>query len=389
MRQHYSKKVVYLRPKKKSLKLPIFIALLFIVILLLYFYKALFMNTYTVVNGEISESFSAEGIIIKNEIPVLSPADGKVQLLVKSGERVRVGTPLFIVTTDEKQKQYYQKEMAEIEEKIETLEGSAGSSLIALNLINKSIENTTEKLKEATESGEFDKVKLLKDELERLTNERKKLLESNEANINLLKKQLNQIQEDLSKIEIVTYASDSGIVSLFVDGFEDILVPNRAEKISHAQLQAVSESASKPAIGKNVRANQPVLKIIDNFSWYIALKPEKTLKEGREYYIKINDDEKIKARLIKINEEGIGFFLVNTDLDSLLDSRKVKVEIILGTYSGAMIPKNAIFTDDGGEKGVYIIERGKRRFKPVEPVIEDEYNVIVEGLKQGDKILLK
>lgn len=389
MRQHYSKKVVYLRPKKKSLKLPIFIALLFIVILLLYFYKALFMNTYTVVNGEISESFSAEGIIIKNEIPVLSPADGKVQLLVKSGERVRVGTPLFIVTTDEKQKQHYQKEMAEIEEKIETLEGSAGSSLIALNLINKSIENTTEKLKEATESGEFDKVKLLKDELERLTNERKKLLESNEANINLLKKQLNQIQEDLSKIEIVTYASDSGIVSLFVDGFEDILVPNRAEKISHAQLQAVSESASKPAIGKNVRANQPVLKIIDNFSWYIALKPEKTLKEGREYYIKINDDEKIKARLIKINEEGIGFFLVNTDLDSLLDSRKVKVEIILGTYSGAMIPKNALFTDDGGEKGVYIIERGKRRFKPVEPVIEDEYNVIVEGLKQGDKILLK
>lgn len=389
MRQHYNKKVVYLRPKKKSLKLPIFIALLFIVILLLYFYKALFMNTYTVVNGEISESFSAEGIIIKNEIPVLSPADGKVQLLVKSGERVRVGTPLFIVTTDEKQKQHYQKEMAEIEEKIETLEGSEGSSLIALNLINKSIENTTEKLKEATESGEFDKVKLLKDELERLTNERKKLLESNEANINLLKKQLNQIQEDLSKIEIVTYASDSGIVSLFVDGFEDILVPNRAEKISHAQLQAVSESASKPAIGKNVRANQPVLKIIDNFSWYIALKPEKTLKEGREYYIKINDDEKIKARLIKINEEGIGFFLVNTDLDSLLDSRKVKVEIILGTYSGAMIPKNALFTDDGGEKGVYIIERGKRRFKPVEPVIEDEYNVIVEGLKQGDKILLK
>lgn len=54
-----------------------------------------------------------------------------------------------------------------------------------------------------------------------------------------------------------------------------------------------------------------------------------------------------------------------------------------------MIPKNALFTDDGGEKGVYIIERGKRRFKPVEPVIEDEYNVIVEGLKQGDKILLK
>lgn len=389
MRHHQSKKVVYLRPKKKSLKLPIFLALLSIALLFFYFYKTLFMNTYTVSNGDISESFSAEGIIIKNETPVLSPVDGKVQLLVKTGERVRVGTPLFIVTTDEKQREHYQREIADIEEKIKTLEDSAGSSSMSLNLVNKSIESTTEKIKEATESGEFDKVKLLKDELARLTKEKEKLLEANEANLNLLKQQLEQTKEDLSKIEIITYAPESGIVSLDIDGFEDLLVPHKAEDISHAQLQAVRENTRKPVEPKYVNANEPVLKIIDNFSWYIALKPEKQLKEGRNYYIKLADNNMVKARLTSINKEGIGFFLINTDLDSLLDSRKIKVEVMLGTYSGTMIPKNALFTNEDGEKGVYIIERGKRRFKPVELVFEDEYNIIVDGLRQGDKILLK
>ena len=52
-----------------------------------------------------------------------------------------------------------------------------------------------------------------------------------------------------------------------------------------------------------------------------------------------------------------------------------------------MIPKNALFFNDG-ERGVYVLERGERRFKPVEIVAEDENNIIVNGLKQGDKILL-
>lgn len=387
MRQRSNKKVIYLRPKKKPFKLPIFIALSLIAIMAFYFYKVLYLNTYTVTKGEINESFIAEAIIIKNEMPVLSPANGKVQLLVKSGERVRVGTPLFIVTTDEKQKQHYQREITEIEEKIKALEENSGNSLMSLSLINKSIENTTQKLKEATESGEFDKVKSLKDELTRLTKEKQKQIESNETNISLLKKQLNLIKEDLSKIDIVTHASESGIISLHVDGLEDLLIPDKSEDISYAQLQAVTKYTKKTDVPKDIKTNQPVLKIIDNFSWYIALKTEKELKEGREYYIRIADDKKIKARLTNINKDGVGFFLINTDIDSLLDSRKITVEVIMGTYSGSMIPREALLFNNG-EEGVYVLERGERCFKPVELVAEDEDNIIVNGLKQGDKILL-
>lgn len=387
MRRRSNEKVVFLRPRKKSFKLPILIALSLVAIMAFYFYKVIFSNTYVVANGEICESFRTEGIIIKNEVPVLSPAKGKVQLLVKSGERVRVGTPLFIVTTDEKQKQRFQNEISELEEKIESLEGNPGSSSMSFSLIEKSIDSTTQKIKEATENGEFDKVRSLQDELTRLAEERQKLLESNEASINTLKEQLNKMKEEVSKIDIVVYASEAGIVSLYIDGLEDVLVPDRAKDISHAQLTAAVEGLTKTSLPKEVNMNQAVLKIIDNFSWYIAFKAEKGLKEGRDYYIKIDNDREIRGRLASTNDNGIGFFSINTDLDSLLDSRKIDLEVIVGTHKGCMIPKEGIFYDNGVE-GVYVFERGEKCFKPVELVVEDEDNIIVNGIKQGDKILL-
>lgn len=390
MRRHSNKKVVYLRPKKKSffsrIRMLMFLLLIGIMafLILSYFYN----KTYTVVEGVINESFFTDAIIIKNETPILSPTNGKLQLLVKSGERIRVGTPLFIITTDEKQKELYQKEIAEIDDKIRILQNKTDSSSISLNLINKSIAST-KKLKEATDSGEFDKVKSLKDELTRLTEEKEKKLESNEYNISMLKKQLKQLKDEVSKIDIVIYASEAGIVSFNIDGFEDLLVADRAKDLTYAQLQAVSEDTNNKDLPKYVKANQAIIKIIDNFSWYIVLKLENQMEEGRNYYIKVSEDEKIKAKLTSINEDGpIGFFLINTGLERLLDLRKVKVEIITGTYTGNIIPTTALFINEGKE-GVYILERGKRRFKLIEIVAKNENDIIVNGLKQGDKILLK
>ena len=112
----------------------------------------------------------------------------------------------FIITTDEKQK-HCQNEITEIEEKIKVLEdGAVSSQAIPLNLIDKSIEEITTKIKKASESGEFDKVKSLKDELVRLTQEKQNKLDSDESNINLLNKQLKNLKDKLNEIDSVVYA---------------------------------------------------------------------------------------------------------------------------------------------------------------------------------------
>ncbi|HHV18058.1 MAG TPA: hypothetical protein GXZ27_04290, partial [Thermoanaerobacterales bacterium] len=294
MRQHSNKKVVYLRPKKKS-----FISIRMLLILMIIGTMAFISNRYfhvktcTVTKGVINESYFTDAIIIKNETPISSPTNGKLQLLVKPGERVRVGTPLFIITIDEKQKELYQKEIAEIEDKIVNLQDDIGSSSISLNLLNKSVESTTEKLKDATDSGEFDRVKSLKDELLRLTEEKQKILEYNESNINILEQQLKNLRKKLSEMDIVTYAPEAGVVSFNIDGYEDLLVADRVKDLTYTQLQAVTEDETGKDLPKNIKVNQPVVKIIDNFSWYIAVKLEKQLDEGKNYNINIDKDKRL------------------------------------------------------------------------------------------------
>lgn len=391
MGRQSNKKIVYLRPQKKTSFLKIlFIALFFILVIVLIFYHYISTRTYIVVNGTINESFFTDGVIIKNETLVFSPVSGKIQFVVNSGERVRVGTPIFIVTTDEKQKELYVKEIDEIVEKIEALQNDGESSSLSLSVINKSIESTTSKIKEATESGEFDKVKTFNDELSRLTKEKQKILESNEKNISLLKENIKELQTKLSEIDVIVHAPVAGIISFSIDGLEELLVADKVNELTYTQLQGIEEDKNNKSIPAQTKANQPVAKIIDNFSWYIALKLEKPMEEGKSYFVKFEDsEEKIKAKLTSIQSDGpIGLFLVNRDLKGLLDSRNVDLEVIVDTYSGCVIPSMALF-DKEGMKGVYIIEQGKRFFKQVDIVAQNENEIVVNGIKPGDSILLR
>lgn len=395
MHQNSNKKVIYLKPKKKSLFLKIrsILILFFIGILIFVAHHFLHIKTYVVSKGTIDEGFFSDAVIIKNEKVVLSPTNGKLELLVDSGERVRVGTPVFRVTADARKKEIYLQEITEIEDKIKSLKDGEDTSSISLNLINKSIEDITQKLKDATDIGDSDKVKLLEDELTRLTKEKQEKIDSNEANINVLQEQLEQLKNMLNESDTVVYAPIAGIVSLNIDGFEDLLVADKLKELTYSQLQAVNDDSSNRDLSAIIKTNQAVIKIIDNFSWYLALKLEHQMEEGRSYYIKLldsaNGSEKIKARLINISEDGsTGFFLVNTGLDSLLDSRKIKVFVVTGTYTGNIIPSSGLFFNEGKE-GVYIIEQGKKHFKPIEIIARNGNDIIIDGLKQGDKILLK
>ncbi len=397
MHQNSNKKVIYLKPKKKPFfsRTRSILILFFIGIIIFVAYYFLHIKTYVVSKGTIDEGFFSDAVIIKNEKVLLSPSNGKLELLVDSGERVRVGTPVFRVTTDARKKEIYLQEMTEIEDKIKSLKDGEDTSSISLNLINKSIEDITQKLKDATDTdiGDSDKVKLLEDELTRLTQEKQEKIDSNKANINVLQEQLEQLKNMLNESDTVVYAPIAGIVSLNIDGFEDLLVADTLKELTDSQLQSVNDDSSNRDLSAIIKTNQAVIKIIDNFSWYLALRLEHQMEEGRSYYIKLLDgndgNEKIKAKLINISEDGsAGFFLVNTGLDSLLDSRKIKVFVVTGTYTGNIIPSTGLFFNEGRE-GVYIIEQGKKHFKPIEIIARNGNDIIIDGLKQGDKILLK
>lgn len=240
MHPQINRKVVSIRPKKLNSSKYVLIgvmlaaALTLIFLLLNHFY----FNIYTVAEGTIQKTLPADALIIKKEAVVTSPADGKLQMLVKPGERVRVGTPLFMVITDLKQKENYEKQISELQDSIKDLRDNLNSS-IPLSVINKSINDTTKKLKDAIAQGQLDKVKALKSELARLMNEKQKQIQYSETNLKAMEKSINELKNKLSSVELLVNAPEAGMVSFNIDGFENILTTDRIKSISSFQLQSI------------------------------------------------------------------------------------------------------------------------------------------------------
>jgi len=147
MHHKANSKVVRFRPKRrKSSGFIIFTFVFFAVSVLVASYYYFFKDqTYVVTDGTIKKSFTADALIIKKETVVASEANGQLQLLVEPGERVRVNTPLFIITTDEKKKESLQKQINELESQIEELRKVMQSTL-PMNVLNTSIEEVSNQL---------------------------------------------------------------------------------------------------------------------------------------------------------------------------------------------------------------------------------------------------
>lgn len=392
MRPPINRKVVPLKPRKsnffKLIRVCVAVAVLMLIFMLFNHY---YIKTYTVTEGTIHERVSTEALVIKKETIVNSPADGKLQILVKPGERVRVGTPLFMVITDSKQKENYEKQISELQANIRDMQNTLNSS-VSLNALNKSIDDATKKLKDAIAEGQFDKVKALKNELARLADERQKQIQAGRTNIKTLEKSVDELKKKLSSIELLVNAPESGIVSFNIDGLEEVLTPDDMKDLSAVQLQSIDNLTVTRELPVTAVINRPVLKIMDNFAWYLASDIKNSeLKVGKNYDIVIKQSdmsEKIRAKLVDIHDNNsVGVFLVEKDIPEMMKFRKVNLEIITETATGNMIPVSGIVNVDGNE-GVYLLEGGSRVFRAIKVISSDGSYAIVDGLKLGDRILL-
>ncbi|HHW02955.1 MAG TPA: hypothetical protein GXX35_09105 [Thermoanaerobacterales bacterium] len=392
MHRQINSKVVPLRPKKRiSSKYLLAGAMAAVVLTLMLLFNRYYFNTYTVVEGTVQKSLYADALIIKKETVITSPADGKLQLLVKPGERVRVGTPLFMVITDLDQKEKYEKQISELQGSIKDLQNDLNSH-IPLNVINKSIDDTTKKLKEAIAQGQFDKVRDLKSELARLMKEKQKQIQSGQTNIKAMEKTVDELKKKLSSVELLVNAPEAGMVSFNIDGYENVLTVDCVKNISSSQLQSIKGQEPEQVIPSYATVRRPVLKIVDNFSYYMAVDIKNaTLKEGKNYNIVIKTSDfskKIPAELVDIHEnDRVGIFLIEKDLPEIINFRRVDVEIITQTATGSIIPLSGIVNVDGSE-GVYLLDGRNRVFRAVKIIASDGSNAVVEGLKLGDRILI-
>ncbi|EFI42313.1 putative membrane fusion protein [Peptoniphilus sp. oral taxon 386 str. F0131] len=199
-----------------------------------------------------------------------------------------------------------------------------------------------------------------------------------------------QLLLSISKSNI-EYTSDfSGIVSYKIDGLESYYTIDNLEKINYAYLQKYNK-VTKFESRSQVKKGDKLFKLINNLSYYLALKIEDNkkidkFKVGDTLSLKFNF-ETLKGKIIKIekeNNKSVIILSMSDMFNSIYSDRINNFKIILVDKKCFEIPKSAIVKRNN-LFGVYVQEiHGLVRFIPIIVISPtQDYSYVSKGDKNG------
>ena len=381
-------------------------------------YPTVLAYTYTV-----SDSMEATGFLVRQE-SVLTGQGGTVELLPDEGEKVSRGetVALFYQSDDGlTQRQTLQQLLLE-QEQLEYALAQAGGSSDSAQLSTR-VADAIADLRGAASSGDLTG-------LERQTLELKSLIYKHsytfnqegdstaalQASLDEVNTQIQTLTAQASQSTSRVTASQSGVFSGLVDGYESLITPDMLDSITPSQLEQLARQApteNTSAIGK----------LITNSTWYFACTlPEEDaerLVEGRTITVRFSRDwsGEVDMEVERLSDPEDGKVLVVLSADKFLSDttllRRQTVELVFDTVSGIRLPKEALrveqqtVTDPDTEEekqvsvtGVYALVGQRAEFKEVTVLAEEDDYILVKAastetptqekkaLRAGDKIII-
>lgn len=357
--------------------------------------------TADAVSVAVEDVISADGVFIRSERLVYAEAGGSVEFLVEEGAKVANGQQIAGFFNDQSQLALYRQSRA-LEQQIESVkyafshmaDGSDSvklDSLIKMNLLTmgdkldrgalSQAEEYAAKLdamivqRGAAQNGQTDYASILAD------------LESQKAAVDA------RIWGGAAAL-----APTGGYFVGSVDGLEQTLTPEILETISARQIrQALEQPAAQSdgAIGK----------VADDYQWYFAAfvdeeQADRLRKLDRatlRFHQLLAEDVVCRIESVRQDEDGqwIALFCSDYMNVALLRARDQQADIVLQTYSGLKVPKEALRQNAEGQWGAYCLEGARVVFKPVSWIFQTETYYVAEpdaekgGLTLYDKMVVK
>lgn len=354
-------------------------------------------DTATVTYGNVILGFNTKAYIIKDEMIIKAPFDGRVEKLVKEGERVSKGRAILeIYSSSFDEEKLRQLEAVESELKKQDTNIPFYKDLQKIDeMIKKEQDNYKEALKKDAELAKkiLRRIDSLKAKKEEILKKGPLVLQ----NIESLKEQKEYLEKYISDNTVTINSPEAGIISYTFEGVEDILNTKNMFDLKIPKLSNLVFE-NKEVSGK-VKEGQPVVKIVDNFDWYLAViledKQASLLKEESGIKILFSDyPNEMRGRVIKVYKGDdklyVGIIKMIDEYPDFYKKSKADVEIKLKECWGLKIPVSAIAVENGKE-GVWVLKdrTSKPVFKEIEIEISDGSYAIVKGLKIYDRVLLQ
>ncbi len=332
------------------------------------------VDTFIVNEGTLSYEEQVEGYIIREEVVLKGNnySNGLDQIIV-DGERVSKGEAVF---------RYYSNNEEEIVKQIEDLDKQIDEALEnnKSNLPSVDIDNLEIQIEKLLDELQY------KNELQTIEEYEKKIDsyiikkaeiagENSPAGsfIKELIAQRNALNSELTSNSEIIYAQNAGVVSYRVDGLEEVLKSNDFSYLTTDLLNGFELN-----VGSSIPESKEHGKVVNNFKAYIACsintENADVAEIGNEVTLRLSDSSEISAKIVYIKEEENGRILVfeiDRNIESLLEYRKISLEIIWWQYSGLKVSNKALIEEDG----LTYVKRQKAG---------NEEKILVKVLRQND-----
>ncbi len=215
---------------------------------------------------------------------------------------------------------------------------------------------------------------------------------------------LNKLYEDensrlnsISSWRTVAKANEGGVVSFYLDGYEDYLTVDKLATLTPEQLRTVLAGGS---LGGGRSRTQGIYRVVNQNRWYAVILAEGDNWNpvvGQQYYLQMEGFEDVSydasvTRVQKMDGQVIAEFEINDPIGPLLYERSGKVALST-ELSGLSVPSEALY-EQNGQIGVWVYDVPGGTFVAVEVLSNDGKNALVQplldgALQLGQRILIK
>lgn len=327
------------------------------------------------------EAIGLKGYVVRDET-VVECSESLLELTHTEGERVAAGKPLATV--------YRSEEALDNAKALETL----GSSLEQLKYA-RSVKSDTESslkldadicdgiiaLRSALETNDYSAVSTLSEELKTTVLKRELAYGSDtdlDGRISELETQIAAYSSSVQSASSTIRAPFAGTYSAVVDGYESVLTPDALNEMHVSDLTSLSPAAVSSTVGKLIEGNV----------WYyvssVSEQEAASLSLNQRYALRmasgVDFDLSVAVSKIGSPENGRCLLVLFSDrnLSFITLLREQNAELILHSYSGIRIPKNALRVDESGRPGVFCLVGLTAYFKPVNVLYQGSDYCLVE-----------
>lgn len=356
------------------------------------------VQTVSAVYIQAEDSIELDGFVVREEKIIPSADTGALEMVLSEGERAAKGDVVAAV--------YASAEALENNRKLQDVDARIaqmntllhqGNELLDLDTVDDAIVSHTEAVLAMAETNRFSGLTAELDKLKNKTLSREYIYRDksglNEV-IASLQEERKQYAAAAGGVKKRITAPSSGYFSHEIDGYETVLNRSGLDELTPSKL---AEIMNQHAIGGQ---NQGTLgKIVEDYAWNYAALVEEAQAErfvpSASVQIKFDNPlyPAVEATVKRVSEAENGKVLVILEctrhISDFTLARRLEARVVLKTYEGLKVPREALRVDENGDRGVYCLIESQVKFKKVEPIFEkDSYYIVYYDSADTKSLLL-